>query len=160
MRGSLLMMALLYGGFPAQAHAAQLCGWFVETVSGDSEHDVEFWLESNERITFNYEMTGKGFISDDGSSTNYSPGSGAFALEPGQAQKPWSFGSTLAPGMHVDITGEIHASKRKLFDDAPLPLLGKFVYRRAVTESTEKPPAAAGTHQCFEATFPETDYSN
>ena len=82
------------------------------------------------------------------------------ALEPGQAQKPWSFGSTLGPGMHVDITGEIHASKRKLFDDAPLPLLGKFVYRRAVTESTEKPPAAAGAHQCFEATFPETDYSN
>ncbi len=157
MRGTMLVTALLLAAIPAQANAAKLCGWFVEAATGDSENDVEFWLESNERITFTYEMTGKGFTSDDGSSSNYSPGSGSFALEPGQPQKPWSFGSTLGAGMHIDIVGEIHASKAKLFDDGPTPLLGKFVYQRAVTESTEKPPAP-GAHQCFEATFPETDY--
>jgi hypothetical protein len=158
MRGSLIMTALLLAVVPGQAQAAKLCGWFVETAVGaNGEHDVQLWLESDERITFDYEMTGKGFTRDDGSSSNYSPGGGSMALEPGTPNSPWTFGSVLVAGMHLDIVAEIHASKAKLFDDGPTPLLGKFVYQRAVTEKTEKPPAP-GPHQCFEAKFPETDY--
>ena len=156
-----LVAALIAGASCGQANAAKLCGWFVETVGADSEHDVEFWLQSDEHITFSYAMTGQGFTADDGSSRMYSPGSGTFSLEPGKAERAWSFGATLGAGMHIDIVGEIHASKAKLFDDddASTPLLGKFAYQRAVTETTEAPPAPASEHECFEAKFPVTDFS-
>jgi hypothetical protein len=160
MRRPLLIAVLVTGLCPVPAQAARLCGWFVEKIGEAGEHDVEFWLEADEHITFNYAMTGAGFTSDDGSSKMYSPGSGTFALDPGKPDKPWSFGATLGPGMHIDIVGEIHASKARLFDNEEVtPLLGKFSYQRAVTESSEKPPAAESEHQCFEAKFPETDLS-
>ena len=149
----------LTAALAAPVHAANLCGWFVETVDAHGQHNVALWLQSNERITFEYAMTGKGFYDGDGGAEDLHPSGSTYALEPGKAESVASSGSTVDPGMHIDFGAEIHASKRDIFDNADSPLLGKFAYQRTVTAGAEKPPAGA-PHACFDAIFPDPQASN
>jgi hypothetical protein len=147
--------ALIMAALPVPASAAHLCGWFVETLAPDDVHNIEFWLQSDERISFFYQMSGKGFSSDDGSGSSYSPGSGTYSLDPGKPDKAWEYGTNLSPDSHIDIVAEIHEMPKDIFSDEPSPLITSFTYQRAITASTVKPGADAAKHQCIDAAFPE-----
>lgn len=152
----LLAAALVAALLPAQAHAAKLCGWFVETVDAEQTHNVQLWLQSNEHVWFLYRIAGKGFYSGNSGVEDTSPGGTTFSVDPGPPKSGWSAGQTLGPGDHIDFVVEIRAWPRDLTDDTVRsPLLGQFVYRRTVSETAEK-PSATSPHECFEATFPDS----
>jgi hypothetical protein len=152
----LLAAAFLIAALPAQAHAAKLCGWFVEKVGADKDHNVELWLQSNEHVWFLYRIAGKGFYGGDGGVDVSSSGGTTFSTDPGEPKSAWSAGSTLGPGDHIDIVVEIHAFPHDPSDDTEQPpLLGTFAYRRTVTANAER-PSTSSPRQCFEATFPDS----
>jgi hypothetical protein len=151
---TLLAAAFLIAVLPAQAQAAKLCGWFVEKVDANKDHNVELWLQSNEHVWLLYRIAGKGFYGGD-SDVDVSSSSGTtFSVDPGEPESAWSAGTTLGAGGHIDIVVEIHAFPQDPSDDTEHPpLLGTFVYRRTVTANAEK-PSMSSPHECFEATFP------
>lgn len=153
---TLFAAAFLIAALPVQAHAAKLCGWFVETVDAEQTHTVQLWLQSDEHVWFLYRVAGKHFYSGDSGAEDDSPGGTTFSTDPGPAKSAWSQGQTLGPGDHIDFVIEIRAWPKDLTDDTVRsPLLGQFVYRRTVTESAEK-PSVTSPHECFEATFPDS----
>jgi hypothetical protein len=151
---TLLAAVLLFAALPAQSHAAKLCGWFVETVDADKDHNVELWLQSDEHVWFLYRIAGKGFYGAHSSVEVSSADGTTFSVDPGPPKSAWSAGTTLGPGDHIDVVVEIHAFPHDLTDDTEKPpLLGQFVYRRTVAANAEK-PSVSSPHACFEATFP------
>jgi hypothetical protein len=147
--------ALLLFAIPSQARAAKMCGWFVETVSNDNLHTVEFWVQADAPVHFLFRIEGKHFYTDDtaGDVDANPAGDSTYALDPGEAESIGSRGQTLDPGGHIDFVVEIRARPHDLFDKSEQPpRLGAFFYRRTVTETD--PPTATSPHACFEATFP------
>jgi hypothetical protein len=132
------------------AHAAELCGWLIETTEADSVHQFDLWLEADADVSFFYKMSGKGIVTE--GMKAYSPGSGTFSLSPKRAQRAWGFGSTLDPPGDVDIVAEIHVPPKSVFSDDETPLLAKFTFQRHVPEDEKVPPKDFAKHQC--ATIP------
>jgi hypothetical protein len=145
-RLGLALAAALVIAATGPAHAAELCGWLMETTEADSVHQFNLWLEADADVSFFYKMTGKGIVTEGVKA--YSPGSGTFSLRPGRAEKAWGFGSTLDPPGDIDIVAEIHAPPKSVFSDDETPLLAKFTFQRHVPQDEKTPPADFAKHQC------------
>ncbi|MGH6910608.1 MAG: hypothetical protein ACREEG_10510, partial [Phenylobacterium sp.] len=75
LRNGLLAMAFAASAVPA--HAGQLCGWLIETLGDDYQHQFELWLQAEDDADIVYRMRGEGIVSE--SARSYSPGGGSYA---------------------------------------------------------------------------------
>ena len=130
----------------SEARAAQLCGWLTETREADDVHNFSLWLQSDSDVAFFYKMSGRGVVTNSGSS--YGPGSGSYSLRPGRAESPWTYGTNIDEG-DIDIVAEIHETPKSVFDETESPLLVKWIFCRHVAEGEKKVPTDFAKHQCI-----------
>ena len=96
-----------------RADAAQVCAWLVESNQPDDVRQLDLWLRSDAGIDFLIKVDGNGIV--DGSGKSNSPESATYSLTAGQADKAWSFGSTLNPPGAIDETVELHKMPADVF---------------------------------------------
>jgi hypothetical protein len=145
LRNSLAALVLA-ATLAAPAHAAQICGWLVESIDADKVSSWDLWLQSDADVAFKYEMKGEGITTE--SSRMYSPGSGSFSLTAGKAERTWGFGTELEAGANIDIIAELHQAPKDIFDDDETPLLASFTFQRKVPEGETAPPRTFMEKQC------------
>jgi hypothetical protein len=107
---------------------------------------LDLWLQSDADIDFMIGVDGDGIV--DGSGKSNSPESATYSLTAGQADKAWSFGSSLEPPGAIDEMVELHKVPTDVFSSAPTPLLAKFAFQRKVPEDETTPPATLAKKQC------------
>jgi hypothetical protein len=129
-----------------RAEAAQICAWLVESNQPDDVRQLDLWLQSDADIDFLIKLDGDGIV--DGSGKSNSPETATYSLTAGQADKAWSFSSTLAPPGAIDETVELHMTPTDVFSDAPTPLLAKFAFQRKIPADEKTPPTALAKNQC------------
>ena len=129
-----------------RAEAAQICAWLVESNEPDDVRQLDLWLQSDANINFLIKVDGDGIL--DGSGKSNSPESATYSLTAGQADKAWSFGSTLQPPGAIDETVELHKMPADIFSDSPTPLLAKFAFQRKIPADEKMPPDTLAKKQC------------
>jgi hypothetical protein len=129
-----------------RAEAAQIRAWLVESNQPDDVRQLDLWLQSDANIDFLIRIDGDGIV--DGSGKSNSPETATYSLTAGQADKAWSYGSTLAPPGAIDETVELHKTPTDVFSDAPTPLLAKFAFQRKIPADEKTPPTALAKKQC------------
>ena len=129
-----------------RAEAAQICVWLVESNQPDDVRQLDLWLQSDADIDFFIKVDGDGIL--DGSGKSNSPETATYSLTAGQADKAWSFGSTLAPPGAIDETVELHKTPTDVFSDAPTPLLARFAFQRKIPADEKTPPTTLAKKQC------------
>jgi hypothetical protein len=127
-----------------RAEAAQICAWLVESNQPDDVRQLDLWLQSDADIGFLIKVDGDGIV--DGSGKSNSPETATYSLTAGQADKAWSYGSTLQPPGAIDETVELH--KTPADSDAPTPLLAKFAFQRKIPADEKTPPTTLAKKQC------------
>jgi hypothetical protein len=137
----------------APAHAAEVCGWLVETSEPDDVRQLALWLQSDSDIDFLLKIGGKGLVTE--SMTSHSPSTATFVLHAGEADKPWGFGATFEPPGTIDVIAELHVMPTDIFSDAPTPLLTAFTFHREVPEGETKASAVLARKQCKTVQVPQ-----
>jgi hypothetical protein len=137
---------VLFSAIGDGANAKQVCAWLVESNQPDDLRQLELWLQSDSDIDFVIQVNGDGIVDSTGKSN--SPESATYSLTAGQADKAWSFGSTLAPPGRIDEIVELHEMPTDATSDAPTALLAKFLFQREIPAAETTPPDALSRKQC------------
>lgn len=135
----------------AEADATRLCAWMDESWEEDTLR-LKLWLETDQRASFHYGVTGSGL--SDAHGRSHSPSSGTYVLEPGAADSPWGFAATIQPPGKIDIGVEIREFPKDIFDETPSPLIVAFAFERAIPDGEVQAPRSLAERQCKEVAIP------
>jgi hypothetical protein len=132
--------------FTATARATTICAWMIESNQPDQVREVDIWLQSDQDISFVYQVGGKGIITDSGHMN--SPGSGTYSLKAGKAARPWGFGATLDSAGKIDISMDLHKTPSDATSFMLTPVIAHFAFQRDIPAGEKKPPATLAKKQC------------